>query len=151
MKSLLYILIAFALTGLYSCGKQQTVANSNKTDNAFDFSLFYNVNSSDEYIYNAHRNVPLGKLVALNDLDSLFGKPFMCDTVTQTSQDWALYEQEGQAADFLPTEVGDTLLMMRRIYGQEGDWMIWIDLEIQNSDSLRVLNFIAYDNSEVDI
>lgn len=50
MRSLLYILMAFALTGLYSCGKQQTVANTNKTDNAFDFSLFYNVNSSDEYI-----------------------------------------------------------------------------------------------------
>ena len=151
MKSLLHILIAFVLIAFYSCGKQNTVPNANKDDNSFDFSQFYRVNESDKYIYDAHRNVPLGKMVTLDDLDNLFGEPFVCDTVKQTSNDWALYEQEGRVADFLPTETGDTLVMMRRIYGKQGDWIIWIDLEIQKSDSLRALNFLAYDNSEVDI
>lgn len=43
------------------------------------------------------------------------------------------------------------LVMMRRIYGNPGDWMIWIDLEIKETDSLRVLCFLAYDNSQIDI
>lgn len=90
-------------------------------------------------------------MVTLDDLDNLFGEPFVCNTVKQTSNDWSLYEQETKVAKFLPTEVGDTLLMMRRIYGQEGNRIIWIDLEAQESDSLRALNFIAYDNSHVDI
>ncbi|MDE6109462.1 MAG: hypothetical protein K2F72_04150 [Muribaculaceae bacterium] len=51
----------------------------------------------------------------------------------------------------MPAQIGDTLVMMRRVYGREGDWIIWIDLEIQSSDSLRVLNFVAYDNSKVEI
>lgn len=105
----------------------------------------------DEDIYDAHREVPLGKMVVLSDLDSLFGKALWCDTVRQTSDGWALYEQECQAADFIPAQIGDTLVMMRRVYGREGDWIIWIDLEIQSSDSLRVLNFVAYDNSLVEI
>lgn len=151
MKSLLHILIAFVLIALYSCGKQKTVPDANKNDYGYDFSLFYQANGTGEYIYDAHRNVPLGKMVVLSDLDNLFGKPFVCDTVKQTYNDWALYEQECQAADFMPSEMGDTLVMMRRIYGKQGDWIIWIDLEIQKSDSLRVLNFLAYDNSEVDI
>lgn len=106
---------------------------------------------SDKYIFDAHRNVPLGKTVVITDLDSLFGVPILSDTVLQTSNSWALYEQESQAADFLPTETGDTLVMMRRIYGREGDWIVWIDLEILGSDSLRVLNFLAYDNSQIEI
>lgn len=149
MKTLLYILLAFVLLTAYSCGKQRPVSDTNKTDNAFDFSLFYQ-KSSDGYIYDAHRNVPLGKFVTLNDLNNLFGNPLLCDTVIQTS-DWALFEQEGQAAQFMPTQPTDTLIMMRRIYGQPGDWLIWVDLEIQNSDSLRVLGFIAYDNSQIEI
>jgi len=51
----------------------------------------------------------------------------------------------------MPTQSTDTLIMMRRIYGHEGDWLIWVDLEIQNSDSLRVLGFIAYDNSQIEM
>ncbi len=149
MKKLLYILLTFVLVTVYSCGKQRTVSDANKTDHAFDFSLFYH-KSSDGYIYDAHRKVPLGKFVTLNNLDELFGEPLLCDTVIQTS-DWALFEQETQAAQFMPTQSGDTLIMMRRIYGQEGDWLIWIDLEIQNSDSLKVLGFLAYDNSKIEI
>lgn len=151
MKGLLYILISFVLVAFYSCGRHGAVSDADRNDNGFDFSSFYRANGSDEYIYDAHRNVPLGKAVTLTDLDSLFGKPFVCDTVRQTSNDWALYEQECQAADFMPDEIGDTLVMMRRIYGKQGDWIIWIDLEIQKSDSLRVLNFLAYDNSHIDI
>lgn len=90
-------------------------------------------------------------MVILEDLDNLFGKPFVCDTVKQTSDDWSLYEQESKVADYLPKESGDTLVMMRRIYGREGSWIIWVNLEVQESDSLRVLNFIAYDNGHVDI
>lgn len=74
----------------------------------------------------------------------------LCDTVLQTLE-WALHEQECQAADFMPSEIGDTLVMLRRIYGKDGDWLIWIDLEVRQSDSLRVINFIAYDNSRIDI
>lgn len=152
MKHLPIIIIAFLFLAIFACSKQQAISNADNNNNSFDFSQFYDLHKSDnEHIYDAHRSVPLGKMVALVDLDSIFGRPFMCDTVKQTSNDWSLYEQEGQAADFLPTEIGDTLVMMRRIYGKEGDWIIWIDLEIQNSDSLRVLNFIAYDNSQVDI
>lgn len=143
--------ILFLIFAVLACSKQQANPNADTTSSTFDFSQFYRVHEYDEYIYDAHRNVPLGRLIVLNDLDSLFGKPVMCDTVAQTSNAWSLYEQECQAADFLPTEIGDTLIMMRRIYGKEGDWLIWIDLEIQNSDSLRVLNFIAYDNSQVEI
>lgn len=149
MKKLLYIILTFIFLTAYSCGKQRPVQDANKTDNAFDFSLFYQ-KSSDGYIYDAHRNVPLGKFVTLNNLDNLFGEPLLCDTVIQTS-DWALFEQETQAAQFMPTQSADTLIMMRRIYGKEGDWLIWIDLEIQNSDSLKVLGFIAYDNSNIEI
>lgn len=152
MKHLPKIIIAFLFLAILACSKQRAISNADNNNNSFDFSQFYNLHESDnEVIYDAHRSVPLGKMVALVDLDSIFGRPFMCDTVKQTSNDWSLYEQEGQAADFLPTEICDTLIMMRRIYGKEGDWIIWIDLEIQNSDSLRVLNFIAYDNSQVDI
>lgn len=152
MKQLPKILIAFLFLVVFACSKQRAIPNADTNNSSFDFSQFYNSYESDnEYIYDAHRNVPLGKMVSLNDLDSIFGNPFMCDTVTQTFNDWSLYEQESSAADFLPTEIGDTLIMMRRIYGKERDWIIWIDLEIQNSDSLRVLNFIAYDNNIVDI
>ena len=152
MKHLTNIIIAFLFLAVLACSKQRAISNADNNNNSFDFSQFYNLHeSANEYIYDAHRSVPLGKMVALVDLDSIFGRPFMCDTVKQTSNDWSLYEQEGQAADFLPTEICDTLIMMRRIYGKEGDWIIWIDLEIQNSDSLRALNFIAYDNSQVDI
>lgn len=151
MRFLIRIVAAIFVLSVYSCGKQRAVAEADKSDTKFDFSEFYRVHDSDEYIYDAHRKVPLGKMVALNDLDSLFGKPLLCDTVKQTAKEWSLYEQESQAADFLPTESGDTLVMMRRIYGREGDWMIWIDLEIMNADSLRVLNFLAYDNSQVEI
>lgn len=151
MRPLFYILIAFVISALYSCGKRQTGSDTNKNDSSFDFTLFYRVNESDKYIYDAHRNVPLGKMITLEDLDNLFGDPFVCNTVKQTLDNWSLYEQETKVAEFLPTEVGDTLLMMRRIYGKEGNWIIWIDLEVQESDSLRVLNFIAYDNSQIDI
>ncbi len=156
MKSLPYILIAVALSAFYSCGKQQTDSETNqndevsKTDKKFDFSLFYHVYESEDYIYDAHRKVPVDKMVTLNDLDNLFGDSFYCDTVNQTV-DWALNEQEHSAAKFMPKEVGDTLVMMRRIYGNPGDWMIWIDLEIKETDSLRVLCFLAYDNSQIDI
>lgn len=148
---IIYILITFALSALYSCGKQQTGSDTNKNDSSFDFTLFYHVNESNECIYDAHRKVPLGKMVTLDDLDNLFGEPFVCNTVKQALGNRSLYEQEFDVAKFLPTEVGDTLVMMRRLYGKEGNWIIWIDLEVQESDSLRVLNFIAYDNSQVDI
>lgn len=151
MRTLFYIIITFSIAALCSCGRHQSNTDDNKTDKTFDFSLFYRVNERDKYIFDAHQYVPLGKMVTLNDLDRLFGTPFVCDTVLQTQTDWSLYEQESQAAQFLPTEKGDTLVMMRRIYGQQGDWLIWIDLEIQHPDSLRVLNFIAYDNSQIEI
>lgn len=151
MKFLPKFLISFIILAVLACSKQRAVTNDETEDTTFDFSQFYRVNESDKYIYDAHHNVPLGKMVVLNDLDSIFGKPIMCDTVTQTYNDWSLYEQENQAANYLPSEIGDTLIMMRRIYGKEGDWLIWIDLEIQNSDSLRVLNFIAYDNSQIEM
>lgn len=151
MKHLLNILIASLILVVFACNRQRAIPNADTNDVTFDFSQFYRVHESDEYIYDAHRNIPLGKMIVLNDLDSIFGKPIVCDTVAQTSNDWSLYEQENQAANFLPSEIGDTLIMMRRIYGKEGDWLIWIDLEIQNSDSLRVLNFIAYDNSHVEM
>lgn len=151
MKYLLNIIIAFLILVVFACSKQQATPNSDSNDITFDFSQFYRVHESDEDIYDAHHNIPLGKMVVLNDMDSIFGKPIICDTVTQTSNDWSLYEQENQASNFLPSEIGDTLIMMRRVYGKEGDWLIWIDLEIQNSDSLRVLNFIAYDNSHVEM
>ncbi len=151
MKYLTEILIAFLFLAVFSCTKQRAISNADSNESSFNFSHFYRVHESDEYIYDAHSNVPLGKMVALYNLDSIFGKPIMCDTVTQTSNNWSLYEQECQTAKFLPSEIGDTLIMMRRIYGKEGDWLIWIDLEIQNSDSLRVLNFIAYDNSHIEM
>lgn len=151
MKYLTEIIISFLFLSSLACSKQPVVPNADSNNISFDFTQFYRVHESDEYIYDAHRNVPLGKMITLNNLDSIFGKPLLCDTVTQTSNDWSLYEQESQAANFLPSETGDTLTMMRRIYGNEGDWLIWIDLEIQNSDSLRILNFIAYDNSHVDL
>lgn len=151
MKYLTEILISFLFLSVLACSKQPVVPNADSNNISFDFTQFYRVHESDEYIYDAHRNVPLGKMITLNNLDSIFGKPLLCDTVTQTSNDWSLYEQESQAANFLPSEAGDTLTMMRRIYGNEGDWLIWIDLEIQNSDSLRILNFIAYDNNHVDL
>lgn len=151
MKYLTEIIISFLFLSVLACSKQPVVPNADSNNISFDFTQFYRVHESDEYIYDAHRNVPLGKMITLNNLDSIFGKPLLCDTVTQTSNDWSLYEQESQAANFLPSETGDTLTMMRRIYGNEGDWLIWIDLEIQNSDSLRILNFIAYDNSHVDL
>lgn len=151
MKYLTEILISFLFLSVLACSKQPVVPNADSNNISFDFTQFYRVHESDEYIYDAHRNVPLGKMITLKNLDSIFGKPLLCDTVTQTSNDWSLYEQESQAANFLPSETGDTLTMMRRIYGNEGDWLIWIDLEIQNSDSLRILNFIAYDNSHVDL
>ena len=153
MKHLPKILIAFLTIAVFSCSKQQAIPNANAdtNDSMFDFSQFYHVDEYDEYIYDAHRNVPIGKMIVLNDLDSIFGKPIICDTITQTSTDWSLHEQECQAANYMPTEMGDTLIMMRRIYGKVQDWLIWIDLEIQNTDSLRVLGFIAYDNSHVEI
>lgn len=134
-----------------SCSKQRSVDVADRNDITFDLSLCYHKHGSDKYIFDAHRNVPLGKTVVITDLDSLFGVPILSDTVLQTSNSWALYEQESQAADFLPTETGDTLVMMRRIYGREGDWIVWIDVEILASDSLRVLNFLAYDNSQIEI
>lgn len=151
MRYLFHVIAAIVLLGGYSCGKQPSISDADEKGNAFDFSLFYSVDSSDEFFYDAHRNVPLGKMVTVGRLDSLFGNPFVCDTVEQTSNGWSLYEQEGRVADFLPTVISDTLVMMRRIYGREGDWIVWIDLEIKEQDSLRVLNFIAYDNSEIDI
>lgn len=151
MKYLTEILISFLFLSVLACSKQPVVPNADSNNISFDFTQFYRVHESDEYIYDAHRNVPLGKMITSNNLDSIFGKPLLCDTVAQTSNDWSLYEQESQAANFLPSETGDTLTMMRRIYGNEGDWLIWIDLEIQNSDSLRILNFIAYDNNHVDL
>lgn len=151
MKHLPEIFALFLILAVLACSKRQAIPNADSNNITFDFSQFYHVHEFDEYIYDAHRNVPLGRMIVLNDLDSLFGKPVLCDTVVQTSNAWSLYEQECQAADFLPTEIGDTLIMMRRIYGKEGDWLIWIDLEIQNLDSLRVMNFIAYDNSQVEI
>lgn len=151
MKHSLNILIVLVILAVYSCGKQRTVPNADNNDISFDFSQFYRVHESDKYIFDAHRNVQLGKTVVLNDLDSLFGEPILCDTVKQTSNGWSLYEQEPQAANFMPTEIGDTLIMMRRIYGKSGDWIIWIDLEIQDTNTLRVLNFLAYDNSQIDI
>lgn len=151
MRTIPLIFIVFVLSAFCSCGKQQTGSDTNDNDISFDFSLFYRVNESDKYIYDAHLNLPLGKFVTLEGLDSLFGDPFVCNTVKQTSDDWSLYEQESKVADYLPKEPGDTLVMMRRIYGREGSWIIWVDLEVQESDSLRVLNFIAYDNGHVDI
>lgn len=163
MRYSLKIIVAFVIIAVSSCGRQhadpahvrpQTVADADTDDFTLDFTRFYWANSSDEYvdeyIYDAHRDVPLGKNVALNDMDNLFGHPVVVDTVRQTSEGWALYEQESQVADFLPTETGDTLIMMRRIYCN-GDWCIWLDLEIQDSDSLRVLNFLAYDESQIEI
>ena len=150
MKHIAYILIAFALSALLSCGKQQSDSDSDSRK-SIDFSLFYRVDESDKCIYDAHRKVPLGEKVTLADLDNLFGEPFVCDTTLQTLGKWSLYEQEWTVERFLPTEAGDTLIMMRRIYGEPGDWMIWINLEVQESDSLRVLNFLAYDNSRIDM
>lgn len=149
MRNIIYIIMALGIAAFYSCGREQAAEDADKNDR-FDFSLFYH-KSSDGCVYGAHRNVPVGHMVTLNDLDSLFGKPFVCNTVTQTAGDWRLYEQETPLCDFLPTEPGDTLVMMRRIYGKQRDWMVWIDLEVLGSDSLRVLNFLAYDNSRVDI
>lgn len=149
MRNFIYVIMALVLAAFYSCGRQQAIEDADKIGD-FDFSLFYR-NTSDGYVYAAHRNVQVGHMVTLNDLDSLFGKPFVCNTVKQTSGDWQLYEQETPVCDFLPTEVGDTLVMMRRIYGKQRDWMVWIDLEVLGSDSLRVLNFLAYDNSRIDI
>lgn len=154
MKQAFIILIAFVLLVAYSCDKQRNDSTIDESEINFDFSQFYNTDSTrdfiTEYIYDAHQCVPVGKMVALSDLDNLFGTPFFCDTVWQTN-DWGLFEQEYKASRFMPTEDGDTLIMMRRIYGEQGDWMIWIDLEIQDTDSLRVLSFIAYDNSYVDM
>lgn len=141
MKYLPKILIAFLILAVFACSKQRAISNADSN----------NSSPEEEYLYDTHPDVPLGEMVALNDLDSIFGNPIMCDTITQTSDDWSLYEQESQVADFLPTEIGDTLIMMRRIYGKQGGWLYWIDLEIQNSDSMRVLNFLAYDNSKVEI
>ncbi len=149
MKKLFYFLLLIVLAAAYSCGKQRHVSDMNKSCTTFDFSLFKQ-KSSNGLIYEAHKNVPLGACVELKDLDNLFGKPLLCDTIIQTS-DWALFEQETQAAQFMPTQPNDTLVMMRRIYGQEGNWLIWVDLEIQNSDSLKVLGFIAYDNSQIEM
>ncbi|MDE7375386.1 MAG: hypothetical protein K2N16_00900, partial [Muribaculaceae bacterium] len=153
-KQIVPILIAFLLSTAFSCDKQRNDSAIEENKINFDFSKFYNPDSTPdflkEYIYEAHQCVPIGGMVAINDLDSLFGTPFYCDTTWQTN-DWALAEQEFSASKFLPTEPGDTLVMMRRIYGEQGDWIIWIDLEIQGADSLRVLSFIAYDNSEVEM
>ncbi|MDE6287070.1 MAG: hypothetical protein K2L99_08770 [Muribaculaceae bacterium] len=152
MKALLQALISSAILVAGSCVEQRKESLIEKGDCEFDFSQFYRVDSiMDEDIYDAHREVPLGKKVVLSDLDSLFGKALWCDTVRQTSDGWALYEQECQAADFMPAQIGDTLVMMRRVYGREGDWIIWIVLEIQSSASLRVLNFVAYDTRKVEI
>lgn len=151
MKHLPKFLIAYLVLAVFACSRPRAISNTDTNNSTFDFSQFYRAHESDVYIYDAHHNVPLGKMIVLNDLDSIFGKPIMCDTVTQISNDWSLYEQECQAANFMPTDIGDTLIMMRRIYGKEGNWLIWIDLEIQNTDSLRVLNFIAYDNSHIDM
>ena len=150
MKHIAYILIAFVFSALISCGKQQSDSDSDSRK-SIDLSLFYRVESSDKCIYDAHRKVPLGEKVTLADLDNLFGEHFVCDTTLQTLGKWSLYEQEWTVERFLPTEAGDTLIMMRRIYGEPGDWMIWINLEVQESDSLRVLNFLAYDNSRIDM
>lgn len=145
------LVAVLAILASCSCSKQRSVDVADRNDITFDLSLCYHKHGSDKYIFDAHRNVPLGKTVVITDLDSLFGVPILSDTVLQTSNSWALYEQESQAADFLPTETGDTLVMMRRIYGREGDWIVCIDLEILASDSLRVLNFLAYDNSQIEI
>ena len=151
MKHLSKILIAFLIIAVFSCCLQQEKTNADTDESLLDFSQFYHVHENNEYIYDAHRNVPIGKMIVLKDLDSIFGTPMICDTIIQTSTDWSLQEQECRAAKYLPKEIGDTLVMMRRIYGNVGDWLIWIDLEIQNTDSLRVLGFIAYDNSQVEI
>ena len=118
MKYLPKILIAFLILAVFACSKQRAISNADSN----------NSSPEEEYLYDTHPDVPLGEMVALNDLDSIFGNPIMCDTITQTSDDWSLYEQESQVG-----------------------WLYWIDLEIQNSDSLRVLNFLAYDNSKVEI
>lgn len=148
-----HLLAAGILFAVCSCSSTQPTTDSDINVEGLDFSLFYHADSStytDDYIYDAHRAVQLGKPVRLATLDSLFGKPMLCDTVLQTLE-WALHEQECQAADFMPSEIGDTLVMLRRIYGKDGDWLIWIDLEVRQSDSLRVINIIAYDNSRIDI
>ena len=154
MKKLLNILVALSVLAIYSYGTQQSVPDTNKNDFAFDFSKFYNIDNNDVFgdaVYYYHRDVPVGKYVVIDDLDSIFGKTFLCDTVYQSLNSRRLYEQEVGASRFFPTMKGDTLVMLRRVYGHPGDWMIWIALEITNTDSLRVLNFIAYDNSTVQI
>lgn len=151
MKYYLGAVLTLVFIAVYSCGKQRSVPIAESNNISFDFSQFYHIHETNECIFDAHRNVPLGKKVAINSLDSLFGVPIVCDTVMQTANGWSLYEQECQAAAFMPTEIGDTLVMMRRIYGRDGDWLIWIDLELHDRDSLRVLNFIAYDNSRIEI
>ena len=66
MRHLIRLLIVLALCTVYSCGRQQRVANDVAVnDNDFDFSQFYRVNETSEYIYDAHRNVPLGESVTL--------------------------------------------------------------------------------------
>lgn len=152
MRYLLHIIIASVLLAVYSCSKPVKADAKPPRESPFDFSQFYSMSSRDEEgIYDAHRKVPLGKRVTLHDLDNLFGKPFFNDTAVLTVNNWGLYEQETPVGRFLPTEIGDTLVMMRRVYGRSGDWIVWINLEIQDTDSLKVLNFIAYDNSHIEI
>ena len=152
MRYLLHIIIASVLLAVYSCSKPMKADAKPQRESPFDFSQFYSMSSRDEGgIYDAHRKVPLGKRVTLHGLDSLFGKPFFNDTAVLTVNNRGLYEQETPVGRFLPTEIGDTLVMMRRVYGRSGDWIIWINLEIQDTDSLKVLNFIAYDNSYIQI
>ena len=161
MKCIIHILIVLAIIAVGSCIRQKADSNVDKevskSDCRFDISLFYQPDTDsfeeDEeevYVYKAHRKVSLGGYVTIEDLDSLFGEPFMCNLTKQTMKDWALYEQESTVVDYLPETPEDTLLMMRRVYGKQRDWMVWINLEVLDSDSLRVLNFIAYNNDFVD-
>lgn len=161
MKCIIHILIVLAIIAVGSCNRQKADSNVDKevskSDCPFDISLFdqpdpdsFEEDEEDAYVYNAHRKVPLGGYVTIEDLDSLFGEPFMCNLTKQTMKDWALYEQESTVVDYLPETPEDTLLMMRRVYGKQRDWMVWINLEVLDSDSLRVLNFIAYNNDFVD-
>lgn len=152
MRGLLHIIVALVLCAVYSYGKERTTPVADKCKNVIDTSQFYRVdNITYLEIYDAHRKVKVGDKVTLKDLDDLFGEPFVVNIRKQTSNDWRLYEQEVSVGQFLPKQPGDTLVMMRRVYGRERDWIVWINLEVQNSDSLRVLNFLAYDNSNVDI
>ena len=95
MKHLHKIFIVSVILTVCSCSKSRNVDVTDRNYITFDLSLCFHKHGADKYIFDAHRNVPLGKTVVITDLDSLFGEPFLCDTVMQTSNDWSMYEQEG--------------------------------------------------------